>query len=64
MHLANEAIAGRCGGIAAPEFGPINEAVKDVSGHESWSRLCLDDLDRLLSKAAASGLTIPEGVID
>ena len=55
MHLANETIAGRRSGIAGPEFIAIVEAVKDPSGYESWSRFCLEHLELLLSKAAASG---------
>ena len=55
MRLANEKIAGRRSGIAGPEFIPMVEAVKDPSGYESWSRFCLEHLELLLSKAAASG---------
>ena len=55
MHLAKETVAGRRSGIAGPEFIPIVEAVKDPSGYESWSRFCLEKLELLLSKAAASG---------
>ncbi len=55
MHLANETVAGRRSGIAGPEFIPMAEAVKDPSGYESWSRFCLEHLELLLSKAAASG---------
>jgi predicted NUDIX family phosphoesterase len=55
MHLANETVAGRRSGIASPEFIPFVEAVKDPSGYESWSRFCLENLELLLSKAAASG---------
>ncbi len=54
MHLANETIVGRRSGIAGPEFIPMTEAVKDPSGYESWSRFCLEHLELLLSKAAAS----------
>jgi predicted NUDIX family phosphoesterase len=60
MHVANETIVGRRSGIVSPEFVPIAEAVKDPSGYESWSRFCLEHLDSLLSKAAASGVTAPE----
>ena len=61
MHLANETVAGRRSGIAGPEFIPIVEAVKDPSGYESWSRFCLENLELLLSKAAASGAAVPKG---
>ena len=55
MHVAKESIPGRRSGIVGPEFIPIVEAVKDPSGYESWSRFCLEHLELLLSKAAASG---------
>src|SRR5262245_30089134 len=61
MHLTDETIAGRRSGIAGPEFIPIAEAVKDPSGYESWSRFCLENLELLLSKAAASGTAVPKG---
>src|SRR5437870_9458680 len=60
MHVADETIVGRRSGIVSPEFIPIVEAVKDPSGYESWSRFCLQHLDSLLSKAAASRATAPE----
>ena len=62
MHLANETIVGRRSGIVGPEFIPMTEAVKDPSGYESWSRFCLEHLESLLSKAAASGAAAPERV--
>ena len=64
MHVSNENVAGRRSGIVGPEFIPIVEAVKDPSGYESWSRFCLEYLDLLLSKAAASGIPVPEQVVD
>src|SRR5258708_1065191 len=64
MHVANETIMGRRSGIVNPEFVPIAEIVKNPSGYESWSRLCLEHLESLLSKAAASGVTVPERVMD
>ncbi len=59
MNVAKESIAGRRSGIVGPEFIPIAEAVKDPSGYESWSRFCLEHLDLLLSKAAASRAAAP-----
>jgi len=61
MHLANETIVGRRSGIVGPEFIPMTEAVKDPSGYESWSRFCLEHLELLLAKAAASGVALPNG---
>jgi len=63
LHVENENVAGRRSGIVNPEFVPMAEAVKDPSGYESWSRFCLENLDLLLSKAAASGLMVPERVM-
>ncbi len=62
MHVANENVAGRRSGIVGPEFVPIVEAMKDPSVYESWSRFCMENLDLLLKKAAASGVTVPERV--
>lgn len=62
MHVANENVAGRRSGIVGPEFVPIVEAMKDPSGYESWSRFCMENLDLLLTKAAASGVMVPERV--
>jgi predicted NUDIX family phosphoesterase len=52
--VTDEAVAGCRSGIVGPEFIPMSEAVKDPSAYESWSRFCLEHLDSLLSKAAAS----------
>ena len=52
MHVANEEVIGRRSGILAPEFVPFAEATKDLSAYESWSRLCLETLEMLLSKAS------------
>ena len=64
MHAAKETMAGRRSGIVGPEFVPITEAVKDLAGYESWSRFCLEHLDALLSKAAASGDTVRQRITD
>jgi predicted NUDIX family phosphoesterase len=58
LHVASEEIVGRRSGIVSPEFVPIAEALKDLSGYESWSRLCLEQLDALLAKAAATGVPV------
>jgi len=62
MPVAHDTIARRRSGIASPECIPISEAVRDPSGYESWSCFCLEQLDLLLSKAAASGLAVTERV--
>ncbi len=64
MRVTHETVVGRRSGIVGPEFIPFAEAVKDPSGYESWSRFCLEHLDLLLSKAAASSLAVPERVTD
>ena len=56
MQVASEAVAGRRNGIVSPEFIPIAEALREASRYESWSRLCLENLEILLSKAAAAGI--------
>jgi predicted NUDIX family phosphoesterase len=56
MRAASETMVGRRSGIVAPEFIPITDAVKDLAGYETWSRFCLENLDRLLSKAAELGV--------
>jgi len=60
--VTDESIVGRRSGIVAPEFVPLSEAVKDLTGYETWSRVCLEQMDLLLSKAAAAGITVPERV--
>jgi hypothetical protein len=60
--VSSVGIVGRRSGILNPEFIPISDALKDLSGYESWSRFCLEHLDALTSKAVASGVSIPEGV--
>ncbi len=64
MHVGNEDVAGRRSGIVAPEFIPIADAVRNPAAYESWSRFCLERLNVLLSKAAASGGVIPERVMN
>ncbi len=63
MQVVNENVAGRRSGIVSPEFIPIVDAAKDPSGYESWSGFCLQHLDLLLSKAAASGVAVPQRVM-
>jgi predicted NUDIX family phosphoesterase len=63
MRVANEDVAGGRSGILSPEFIPIADAGKDLSGYESWSRFCLENLDVLLAKAAASGVRVSQRVM-
>jgi predicted NUDIX family phosphoesterase len=63
MHVADESIVGRRSGIVAPEFVSISEAVKDLSAYESWSRFCLEQINLLLAKAAARGVSASERVV-
>lgn len=60
MHVASEEVVGRRSGIVAPEFVPIAEAIKDTAAYESWSRFCVENLEALVTKAAAAGVKVPE----
>jgi predicted NUDIX family phosphoesterase len=62
VRVPDENVASGRSGIAGPEFIPVADAVKDASGYESWSRFCLEHLDVLLSKAAATSSNVPEKV--
>jgi predicted NUDIX family phosphoesterase len=57
MHVDSEDVAGKRSGIVAPEFVPIADAVKEAPAYESWSRFCLEQLNVLLPKAAAAGVS-------
>ena len=59
MRVATEELVGHRSGILAPEFVSIAEAAKDLSAYETWSRFCLENLDALLSRAAAAGVAMP-----
>jgi len=59
LQVPDESIVGRRSGIVGPEFVPLAEAVKDLSVYESWSRLCLEQLDALLAKAAQASEQAP-----
>lgn len=54
VRAPNEDVAGRRSGIVAPEFVSMKEAAKDAAAYESWSRFCLEHLDGLLAKTAAT----------
>jgi len=51
MQVGNEKVVGHRSGILAPEFVSIAEAMKEPDAYESWSRLCLENLEALLAKA-------------
>jgi predicted NUDIX family phosphoesterase len=53
VFVPDESLANRRSGIVSPEFVPVSEAVKNPDAYESWSRFCLENLEALLSKAAA-----------
>lgn len=53
VFVPDESVANRRSGIVNPEFIPVSEAVKNLDAYESWSRFCLENLDALLTKAAA-----------
>jgi predicted NUDIX family phosphoesterase len=63
VNVRDESVAGNRSGIVAPEFVLISEAVKNSDAYESWSRFCLENLEALLAKAAASDIAAPERVI-
>jgi predicted NUDIX family phosphoesterase len=64
VRVPDESVAGRRSGIVSPEFIAMADAVKYASGYESWSRFCLEHLDVLRAKAAASSRTVPARVED
>jgi len=64
LRVATEEIVGRRSGILAPEFVSIAEATKDLSAYETWSRFCLENLERLLVRAASAGVSVPGRVVD
>lgn len=63
VRVPDEAVAGRRSGIVAPEFVPVEEAVKDLSAYESWSRFCLENLDTLLARAAVPDTPSSQNVV-
>jgi len=63
LNVSSEDVAGGRSGIVSPEFVPIAAAVKAAAEYESWSRFCLEQLNVLLTKAAAAGVTVPERIV-
>jgi predicted NUDIX family phosphoesterase len=56
VQVPDEKIVSGRSGIAAPEFVLIAEAMKELAGYETWSSLCLEQLEVLLAKAKAMGV--------
>ncbi len=52
VQVPDESVAGGRSGIVAPEFLPIEQATRDLSVYETWSRFCLERLDLLLARDA------------
>lgn len=59
VHVPNEKVVGHRSGILAPEFVAFADALKNLDAYESWSRLCLEQLDLLLAKAGGPLATAP-----
>lgn len=51
VRVADESLAHWRHGVVRPEFIPFDEAVNDALSYESWSHICLMNLDSLLAKA-------------
>src|SRR5260221_10281443 len=62
LNVSSENVAGRRSGIVAPEFVPIAETAKDPSAYESWSRFCLENLDRKSTRLNSSHTVISYAV--
>ena len=60
VRVSEESVAGGRIGIVGPEFISMSSAIKDPAGYESWSRFCLEHLDELLAKAAATRTLVSE----
>jgi predicted NUDIX family phosphoesterase len=53
VRLSDEKIASRRSGINSPEFISMEDAVKDRFSYESWSRFCLENMERLRAYSEA-----------
>lgn len=62
LFVPDENVATRRSGINTPEFIPLADAVKDAAGYESWSKFCLENIELLLVKAAAAGVSASDNV--
>jgi len=52
MQVPNENVVGNRKGIRAPEFVPFAKALAERENYESWSRICLDQFEKILALAA------------
>ncbi len=64
VRVASEQAIGYRKGIVSPEFLPIADAIKNIAEYESWSRLCLENIDRLLQVANARSRLVRESAQD
>jgi len=53
VRVGDESAVGSRKGIVSPEFISIPEAIRNATNYESWSRLCLENFDEILTRAAA-----------
>jgi predicted NUDIX family phosphoesterase len=58
VRVEREDVAGRRSGIVSPEFISIDEARRETSSYESWSILCLQQMDLLLAKATGPSVLV------
>jgi len=56
VRVNNDNVAGNRSGIVAPEFISFTDAVMDPAAYESWSRFCIENLEKLLAKADAASV--------
>jgi predicted NUDIX family phosphoesterase len=47
-HVQNESITAGCASIADPEFTPIEDAQSNIEAFETWSQICLHNINKLL----------------
>ncbi|AWT58919.1 MAG: hypothetical protein DF168_00091 [Candidatus Moanabacter tarae] len=45
-------------GITGLEFVSLDRAVSEISSYESWSQICIENIDKLLSRAADRGIDV------
>jgi predicted NUDIX family phosphoesterase len=61
VRVEEESAVGRRKGIVSPEFVSISDAVRTAQNYESWSRLCLENIELLLRKAKETARPLPPG---